>query len=88
MEFFKVSKRSKKSRARTGIITTAHGTIQTPAFVPVATKVTLKTIPPRDLKDIGVQVAFVNTFHLTVHPGVDVIKKLGSARRPEQDPEP
>ena len=77
MAFFKVLKRSKKSKARVGVIQTAHGEVQTPAFVPVATKGTLKAIPPRDLKDIGVQMAFVNTFHLTVHPGVDVIRKFG-----------
>ena len=63
------------------MITTTHGSIQTPAFVPVATKGTLKTIPPKDLKDIGVQVAFVNTFHLTVHPGVDVLKKFGGIHK-------
>ena len=63
------------------MITTKHGSIKTPAFVPVATKGTLKTIPPNQLKDIGVQVAFVNTFHLTAHPGVDVIKKFGGIHK-------
>ena len=64
-----------------GVIITKHGSIKTPAFVPVATKGTLKTIPPNQLKDIGVQVAFVNTFHLTAHPGVDVIKKFGGIHK-------
>ena len=81
MKFFEVLKQSKRSKARLGVIHTKHGSIQTPAFVPVATKGTLKTIPPKDLRDIGVQVAFVNTFHLTVHPGVDVIKKLGGIHK-------
>ncbi|MEK7542080.1 MAG: tRNA guanosine(34) transglycosylase Tgt [Patescibacteria group bacterium] len=81
MAFFKVTHRSKKSRARTGIIHTGHGKIQTPSFVPVATKGTLKTIPPRELKGIGVQVAFVNTFHLVAHPGTDVIRKFGGIHR-------
>lgn len=81
MPFFRVLKKSKKSKARTGVIQTKHGKILTPSFVPVATKGTLKTIPPRDLADIGVQVAFVNTFHLTVHPGVDVIKKFGGIHK-------
>ena len=81
MSFFKVVKTSKKSRARVGVIQTKHGSIQTPAFIPVATRATLKTIPPKDLRDIGVQTAFVNTFHLTVHPGVDVIKKLGGIHK-------
>lgn len=77
MAFFEVLKKSKKSKARTGVLHTLHGDILTPAFVPVATKGTLKTIPPKDLKGIGTQVAFVNTFHLTLHPGVEVIKQFG-----------
>ena len=77
MAFFRVLKKSTKSRARVGVIETAHGNIETPAFVPVATKGTLKAIPPRDFQEIGIQVAFVNTFHLTLHPGVEVIKKCG-----------
>jgi len=78
---FRVLKRSKKSKARLGIIQTSHGNIRTPSLVPVATKGTLKSIPPKDLKDIGAQVAFVNTFHLTDHPGVDVIKKFGGIHK-------
>jgi len=77
MAFFRITHRSKKSKARTGVITTAHSKIQTPSFVPVATKGTLKSIPPNELKKIGVQVAFVNTFHLVVHPGADVVAKFG-----------
>tara|TARA_Y100000310_G_scaffold309337_1_gene353323 strand:+ start:237 stop:1349 length:1113 start_codon:yes stop_codon:yes gene_type:complete len=77
VKFFRIHKKSTKSRARLGTIHTPHGEISTPSFVPVATKGTLKAIPPRELKDLGVQVAFVNTFHLTVHPGVDVIDKFG-----------
>ena len=81
MAFFTVIKRSRKSRARTGVIETSHGKVLTPSFVPVATKGTLKTIPPKELGEIGVQIAFVNTFHLTVHPGVDVIKKFGGIHK-------
>ena len=81
MAFFKVTQRSKKSKARMGVITTQHGSIQTPSFVPVATKGTLKSIPPNQFQEIGVQVAFVNTFHLTVHPGVDIIKKFGGIHK-------
>ncbi len=75
--FFKVLHRSKKSKARLGEIATSHGIIQTPAFVPVATKGTLKTIPPHYLKELGVQVAFVNTYHLVNHPGADIIARTG-----------
>ncbi|MDP6703938.1 MAG: tRNA guanosine(34) transglycosylase Tgt [archaeon] len=77
MRFFRIHKKSTKSKARLGTIHTPHGEISTPSFVPVATKGTLKSIPPRELKSLGVQVAFVNTFHLAVHPGVDVVQKFG-----------
>lgn len=77
MKFFKNLYRSKKSKARLGKITTPHGGIKTPAFVPVATKGTVKTMLPELLQDIRIQVAFVNTYHLVSHPGVDVIKKAG-----------
>ena len=51
--------------------------IKTPAFVPVATKGTVKTMLPELLKNIKIQVAFVNTYHLVSHPGADIIEKAG-----------
>ncbi len=76
---FKVLHRSKlkKSKARLGEIRTAYGIIKTPSFVPVATKGTLKAMPPQFIKDIGIQLAFVNTYHLVTHPGPDLIAKAG-----------
>lgn len=74
---FSVHHRSKKSQARLGTITTSHGKIQTPAFVPVGTKGTIKALTPSLIKDIGVQVAFVNTYHLVTHPGPNIIAKAG-----------
>lgn len=65
--------KAKKSKARLGEINTAHGTVKTPSFVPVATKGTLKAIPPQFIKEIGTQLAFVNTYHLVTHPGADLI---------------
>lgn len=80
MPFFHVDHRSSKkgSRARTGLITTAHGTIQTPAFVPVATKGTLKSLTPLQAHEIGLQASFVNSYHLVVHPGTEIVSKAGS----------
>jgi tRNA-guanine family transglycosylase len=75
--FFEVSRHSVKSKARLGTITTSHGKIQTPAFVPVGTKGTVKALTPSLLKEIGVQVSFVNTYHLVTHPGPEVIEKAG-----------
>ncbi|MDO8496993.1 MAG: tRNA guanosine(34) transglycosylase Tgt [bacterium] len=77
MSFFSVLQRSKKSKARLGEITTSHGVIKTPAFVPVATKGTLKSLTPSQTQDIGVQVSFVNTYHLVTHPGTDIIENAG-----------
>jgi tRNA-guanine transglycosylase len=77
MQFFKVTHRSAKSKARLGEIHTAHGVVQTPAFVPVATKATMKSLLPSLLKEIGTQLAFVNTYHLVTYPGPDIIQKAG-----------
>lgn len=79
--FFRILKHSKKSRARLGVLHTPHGDVETPAFVPVATKGTLKAIPPRDIQELGVQIAFVNTFHLALHPGPDVLKRFGGIHK-------
>jgi tRNA-guanine transglycosylase len=78
-KFFKVLYSSKKkgSKARLGEIKTSHGKIKTPSFVAVGTKGTVKSLLPWLLKEIGTQVAFVNTYHLVTHPGVEVIEKAG-----------
>lgn len=76
-DFFNVSHKSSRSRARLGTITTDHGTIQTPAFVPVGTKGTIKGLPQQYIADLRIQLSFVNTYHLVTHPGVDVLKRAG-----------
>lgn len=78
-DFFKVTQRTKKkgSRARLGTIQTAHGIVQTPAFVPVATKGTVKGLTPQELDDLQIQLSFVNTYHLVTHPGSDIIQAQG-----------
>ncbi|MEO6508536.1 MAG: tRNA guanosine(34) transglycosylase Tgt [Patescibacteria group bacterium] len=75
--FFEVTHRSSKSKARTGTIQTAHGAVQTPAFVPVGTKATIKAFDPQFIKEVGIQISFVNTYHLVTHPGVDVLEQAG-----------
>ncbi|KKP86314.1 MAG: Queuine tRNA-ribosyltransferase [Candidatus Roizmanbacteria bacterium GW2011_GWA2_35_8] len=79
--FFEVLHNPKKSKARLGEIKTDHGVIKTPAFVPVGTKGTIKALTPRLVKDIGVQVAFVNTYHLVTHPGTEIIGKAGGIHK-------
>jgi queuine tRNA-ribosyltransferase len=74
---FEIIKKDKKSKARLGKITTAHGIIQTPAFVPVGTKATVKGLTPQDLKEAEVQILFGNTYHLHLRPGEDLVKDFG-----------
>ncbi|MDP3988608.1 MAG: tRNA guanosine(34) transglycosylase Tgt, partial [Candidatus Levybacteria bacterium] len=74
---FKIIKKDKKSAARVGQITTSHGVINTPCFIPVGTKATVKGLTPGDLKEIGVQILFGNTYHLHLRPGEETVQKFG-----------
>ena len=72
---------AEEGRARTGRITTPHGLIETPAFVPVATLGAVKNLPASELKHIGVQVIIANGFHLDLQPGEDLIREMGGLHR-------
>ncbi len=74
---FEIIKKDKKSKARAGIISTPHGEIETPMFVPVGTQASVKSIDPKQLHELGAQVVLANTYHLHLRPGEDVIKKFG-----------
>src|SRR5262249_45251387 len=63
--------------ARAGRIRTAHGQIETPAFMPVATQGTVKGLTPSDLRGAGAQIVLANTYHLFLRPGDDVVRELG-----------
>ena len=65
------------SSARTGVIHTAHGPIQTPAFAPVASQGTVKALTHDMVRNLEAQLILVNAYHLYLRPGLDVIKKLG-----------
>jgi queuine tRNA-ribosyltransferase len=67
----------KESKARRGRLTTAHGEIDTPAFMPVGTQGSVKAVSPRELREINAQIVLGNTYHLFVRPGLDVIKHFG-----------
>lgn len=68
---------TKKGAARAGVLTTHHGEIQTPAFVPVGTKANVKGVLPDALKAMGAQVVLANTYHLYLQPGEDVVENAG-----------
>jgi len=75
---FELTTVSTNSRARAGVITTGHGKIETPIFMPVGTAGTVKGVHTRDLKeDIKAQIILGNTYHLYLRPGMDVIEKAG-----------
>ena len=65
------------SAARTGVVSLPHGTVQTPAFMPVGTAATVKGMTKDDLHEIGFEIILANTYHLFLRPGMDVIKQAG-----------
>ncbi|HYY13520.1 MAG TPA: tRNA guanosine(34) transglycosylase Tgt [Chthoniobacterales bacterium] len=74
-------RRREQSKARRGRLTTAHGVIETPAFIPVGTQGSVKAVSPRELRDLKTQIILANTYHLFVRPGVEVIKHFGGLHR-------
>jgi queuine tRNA-ribosyltransferase len=67
--------------ARAGILRTNHGDVPTPAFMPVGTKATVKTVDPDELRTLGTSILLGNTYHLHFRPGEDVIAELGGLHR-------
>lgn len=74
---FTITHRLDDTLARSGIIQTPHGTIETPAFIPVGTKATLKSLTPEQLEATGAQAVLVNAYHLFLRPGHDIIDGAG-----------
>ena len=73
--------RSSKGPARRGRLHTAHGVVETPAFMPVGTQATVKALTPEDLKEVGAQIILSNTYHLYLRPGYEIIRELGGLHR-------
>ena len=67
--------------ARRGRVTLAHGTVETPVFMPVGTYGTVKGMDPAELQDMGARIVLGNTFHLWLRPGTDIIRKHGGLHR-------
>ncbi|KQP76218.1 queuine tRNA-ribosyltransferase [Aeromicrobium sp. Leaf289] len=79
--FFEVEARLDGRAGRTGTITTAHGAIRTPAFVPVGTKATVKAVLPEAMAELGAQALLANAYHLYLQPGDDVVEAAGGLGR-------
>src|SRR5580698_10778624 len=65
------------SRARLGRLTTTRGVIDTPVFMPVGTQASVKALDPRELREMGTQILLGNTYHLSIRPGLDIIRAAG-----------
>jgi len=81
VNFFKIEKRDPFCQARAALLTTAHGTVRTPAFMPVGTQASVKTLSPDDLQAIRVQMILNNTYHLYLRPGPEVIRRAGGLQK-------
>jgi len=78
---FKVSHQCASGGARQGEVTTAHGSFETPVFMPVGTQGSVKALSPQDLEQAGVGILLANTYHLYLRPGHGLIERLGGLHR-------
>ena len=74
---FTIEKKCSHTAARLGRLSTPHGEIETPTFMPVGTQATVKTLTPDELKDAKSQIILSNTYHLYLRPGHELIRELG-----------
>ena len=76
-QFFTLDYQSVTTRARLGTLTTKHGQVKTPVFMPVGTQATVKTMAPHELYDLGAEIILSNTYHLYLRPGHDLVAEAG-----------
>ena len=74
---FEISKSDSGSDARAGVLTTPHGTVNTPAFIPVGTKATVKSVLPESMRELGAQAILSNAYHLYLQPGPEILDSAG-----------
>ncbi len=77
MQLFSIEHTCPHTAARTGVISTPHGDIPTPVFMPLATRGTVKSLDPDDINKLGASILLGNTYHLYLRPGTDLISKFG-----------
>ena len=78
---FDVTHRLETSPGRAGVIHTPHGSIETPAFIVVGTKASVKAVLPEAVRDLGAQAVLANAYHLYLQPGSDLIDEAGGLGR-------
>jgi queuine tRNA-ribosyltransferase len=85
---FELKTKATGSQARTGVLHLAHGDVQTPAFVPLATRGAVKTLEPRDVEALGYEMVLGNTFHLFLSPGPEMMESYGGLHQFMRWPRP
>jgi len=78
---FELLKTDFHTKARLGKLSTAHGVVETPVFMPVGTQASVKALDPRELLEMGTQIILGNTYHLNIRPGLDIIRAAGGLHR-------
>jgi queuine tRNA-ribosyltransferase len=78
---FELLRTDSSSKARLGRLTTGHGVVETPAYMPVGTQATVKALDPRELREVGTQIILGNTYHLGIRPGMEVLQAAGGLHR-------
>lgn len=78
---FHIDRRHPGGPARVGLVLTPHGPVETPAFLPVGTQGSVKSLTPDELRDVGAEIILANTYHLYLRPGSELIAKLGGLHR-------
>ena len=78
---FELLKSDTRTKARLGKLNTAHGVVETPVFMPVGTQASVKTLDPRELRELGAQIILGNSYHLSIRPGLDILRAAGGLHR-------
>ncbi len=78
---FELLKTDSQTKGRLGRLSTAHGVVATPVFMPVGTQASVKALDPRELREMGTQIILGNTYHLNIRPGLDIIRAAGGLHR-------
>ncbi len=81
MSIFKINHQSKNSGARTGVLETGHGKIDTPFFMPIATYGAVKTQTSKEIENLPSDILLSNTYHLYIRPGTEILKKVGGLHK-------
>lgn len=81
MSLFTILQKDKQTKARRGVIATAHGEVQTPAFFPVGTQGTVKSLSQEELWQMGARLILGNTYHLYLRPGADIVAEAGGLHK-------